>query len=221
MSAAGPRGAGSAHLPPGVAPLERGWLARDALEVAPALLGTVVAGTGGRWGRIVEVEAYRGTEDPGSHAYRGRTARNATMWGPAGHLYVYFIYGMHFCANVVCGTDGVAMAVLVRAVAPEGGLEVMRAARRPGGDGSRRLPDRDLCRGPARFAQAFGIGRPDDGIDVVEGPSPLLLGSDGQPPDGPVVQGPRVGLRAGADLPWRFAVADHPGVSAPRLAGPR
>jgi DNA-3-methyladenine glycosylase len=210
---------GPARLPDGARPLERAFLARDALEVAPGLLGAVVAGTDGRWGRIVEVEAYRGVDDPGSHAYRGPTARNATMWGPAGHLYVYFIYGMHFCANVVCGDEGVAMAVLIRAVVPEGGVEAMRVARGAGTRGKRTLADRDLCRGPARFAQAFGLGRGADGIDVVEGPSPLLLGTDGVPLPGPVRRGPRVGLSAGADLPWRYAVGGHPGVSAPRLAG--
>ena len=217
-----------ALLPPGAVLLERAWLARDALEVAPDLLGKIVAGTAGRWGRIVEVEAYRADDDPGSHAYRGPTARNAPMWGGAGHLYVYLIYGMHHCANVVTGPDGVAQAVLIRAVAPGGGLEVMREARwgsatsdpgrgGVGGPARRgRRDDRDLCRGPARFAQAFGLTRIDDGIDLLDGPSSLLLGSDGCPPPGPIAAVPRVGLTGGSDLPWRFAVADHAGVSAPR-----
>lgn len=205
------------RLPRGVVGLRRSWFARDSLAVGPDLLNKVVVGTDGRWGRIIEVEAYRGPDDPGSHAFRGRTRRNAVMWGPAGHLYVYFIYGMHYCANVVCGPAGVAQAVLFRAVQPEGGLDVMRAARW----GARVGPDRDLCRGPARFAQAFGITGTDDGSDVAAGrEGPILVGDDGRsPPDRPLIT-TRIGLSAGAELPWRFAVPAHPGISGRRAAAP-
>ena len=153
------------------------------------------------------------------------------MWGPAGHLYVYFIYGMHWCANVVCGEEGVAQAVLVRALAPEAGLAAMRAARWGEGPGVadaaaadlRRRPDLDLCRGPARLCQAFAITGADDGADLVPGrgrrassdrrAAVVMVGDDGRaPPDDPLVT-TRVGLRAGAELPWRFAVAGHRGVS--------
>ncbi|MGI8752727.1 MAG: DNA-3-methyladenine glycosylase [Acidimicrobiales bacterium] len=212
-------------LPAGTRPLPRTFYERDSLDVAPDLLNKVLIGTDGRRGRIIEVEAYRGPEDPGSHAFRGKTPRNATMWGPAGHLYVYFIYGMHWCANVVCGDEGVAQAVLLRAVAPESGLPAMRSARwsdglgaPQGAAGPRRRPDRDLCRGPGRLCQAFGITGSDDGADLVAPADPgraadLVVGDDGQvPPEAPMVT-TRVGLRAGAELPWRFAVAGHQGVS--------
>ncbi len=124
--------------------------------------------------RIVEVEAYCGADDAGSHAFRGRTQRNATMFGPAGHLYVYFTYGMHWCANVVAGEPGVAAAVLLRAAAPLEGLETMRE-RRPA---ARR--DRDLCSGPAKLCQAFGITGAHDGVDLLHGE--VLLLDDGTPP---------------------------------------
>lgn len=172
----------------------------------------------GRAARIVEVEAYRGGDDPGSHAFRGRTARNATMWGPGGHLYVYFTYGMHWCANVVAGGEGCAQAVLLRAASPEGGVEAMRAARRAR---SPRVAERDLCRGPARLCQAFGIDAAHDGADLVSGDRGLRLVDDGTPPPSRPATGPRVGLSAGAELPWRYWVPDHPGVSAYRPAAPR
>jgi DNA-3-methyladenine glycosylase len=221
--------------------LPRTFYRRDALEVAPDLLNKVLVGTEGRQGRIIEVEAYRGPDDPGSHAFRGRTPRNATMWGPPGHLYVYFIYGMHWCANVVCAEEGVAQAVLVRALTPEAGLSAMRAARwgpgaaQGGSPDPRQRADRDLCRGPARLCQAFGITGADDGADLVpagggrppadRGASVVMIGDDGRtPPDGPLVT-TRVGLRAGSELPWRYAVAGHAGVSrwtgSPRRTGAR
>jgi DNA-3-methyladenine glycosylase len=182
--------------------VERQFLAGDSLVVAPRLLNLLLV-RGGRAGRIVEVEAYRGAEDAASHAYRGRTARNATMFGPAGHLYVYFTYGMHYCANVVCGEEGTASAVLLRALRPVEGLEEMRAARHGVGD-------RALCSGPARLCQAFGIERGLDGADLVEGDLGIELLDDGTPaPDAPLV-GARVGLSAqlgdAFSYPWRFAV---------------
>ena len=144
--------------------LDRGFYARDSRTVARALLNKVLVRDDGRAARIVEVEAYRGEHDPGSHAFRGRTARNATMFGPAGGLYVYFTYGMHWCANAVCGDDGEGTAVLLRAAAPLDGLELMHAARGPA---VRR--DTDLCSGPAKLCQAFGLDRAFDGADLVTG----------------------------------------------------
>jgi DNA-3-methyladenine glycosylase len=191
-------------------PVRRALLAGDSVEVAPRLLNTLLV-RGDRVGRVVEVEAYRGEEDPASHAFRGRTRRNATMFGPAGHLYVYFTYGMHWCANVVCGEEGVARAVLLRAVAPVSGLEAMRAAR----PGARR--DRDLGSGPAKLCQAFGITGADDGVDLVDGAGggagALRLLTDGACPPRRPGRGPRVGISVGAELPWRWWVTGDPNVS--------
>ncbi|HSL56634.1 MAG TPA: DNA-3-methyladenine glycosylase [Acidimicrobiales bacterium] len=187
-------------------PLARGWYRRDSRDLAPDLLGKVLV-VGERAGRIVEVEAYAGTDDPGSHAYRGRTPRTTTMFGPPGHLYVYFSYGMHWCANVVCGDDGVASAVLLRAVAPLAGIEAMWAAR------PRARRDRDLTSGPAKLCQALGIDGDDDGTDLVSGRIRIL--DDGTtPPDAPGVS-TRIGLSAGADHPWRWFVPGDPYLSRP------
>lgn len=162
---------------------------------------------GERAGRIVEVEAYCGVLDPGSHAYRGCTARNATMFGPAGGLYVYFTYGMHWCANAVCADIGIAGAVLLRALAPVRGLDAMRADR----PAARR--DSDLCNGPAKLCQALGIGRSLDGADLPSADRGVTIVDDGvAPPSRPVV-GTRIGLSAGADLPWRWFVDGDPNVS--------
>ncbi len=164
----------------------------------------------GRAARIVEVEAYCGSIDPGSHAYRGPTRRNATMFGPPGHLYVYFTYGMHWCANAVCGDDGEGVAVLLRAAAPLAGLEAMRAAR----PASRR--DRDLCRGPARLCQALGLDRGHDGADLVTADRDVTISDDGTaPPADPVVT-TRVGLSRGAEHPWRWLVPGDAHVSSVR-----
>jgi DNA-3-methyladenine glycosylase len=186
----------------------RRFYAADALEVAPQLLNKVLA-RGRRAGRIVEVEAYRGSEDPASHAYRGPTARNATMFGPPGHLYVYFTYGMHWCANAVCGPDGVAQAVLIRALAPLTGLEEMRRGRqhgRPDRPLRAMVSDRHLTSGPARLCQALGITGEDDGADLVRGDRGLRLVDDGVlPPRRPGVSG-RIGLSQASELPWRFFV---------------
>jgi DNA-3-methyladenine glycosylase len=181
----------------------RAFYARDALDVAPALLNKVLVhdGPDGRCAmRIVEVEAYRGADDPASHAFRGPTRRNATMFGPPGHLYVYFTYGMHWCANVVTGTRGAANAVLLRAGAPLEGLAAMRA-RRPA---ARR--ERELGAGPARLAAALGITGADDGADLVRGPLRIL--DDGVAPPAAPEWTPRVGIREGRghDHPWRCLV---------------
>jgi DNA-3-methyladenine glycosylase len=182
--------------------LPRTFYRRSSLDVAPDLLGKLVV-HGGRVGRIVEVEAYR-RDDPASHAFAGPTRRNATMFGPPGHLYVYFSYGVHWCANVVCGNrDG--QAVLLRAVAPVEGLDAMRAARRP----ARR--DRDLASGPGRLTQALGIDGTFDGVDLVRGLVRLV--DDGTaPPELPSVS-PRVGISKAVEQPWRWFVPGDPNVS--------
>jgi DNA-3-methyladenine glycosylase len=194
--------------------LRRSFYARDAREVAPVLLNKILVHDDPDAGllavRIVEVEAYAGSEDPGSHGFGGQTPRNRTMFGPPGHLYVYFTYGMHWCMNVVTGEPGSASAVLLRAGAPLVGVEAMRA-RRPA---ARR--DTDLCSGPARLTQALGINKAHDGIDIVSGALRLVQDEVGPPAD-PVVT-TRVGLREGRGdrLPWRFLVADAPHVSRGR-----
>ncbi len=181
--------------------LSRDFYARGALEVAPDLLNKVLVAPDGRAGRIVEVEAYRGADDPGSHGFRGPTKRNATMFGPPGHLYVYFTYGMHWCANVVVETEGVAAAVLLRALTPIQGLDAMYAARGPAA-----RTERDLCSGPAKLTQALGIDGTLDGANLVTGDLGVTILDDGQlPPRVPVVT-TRIGLTNGADLPWRYYV---------------
>ena len=152
--------------------------------------------------RLVEVEAYCGADDPGSHAFRGPTARNATMFGPPGHLYVYFTYGMHWCANAVCGPGETPHAVLLRAAVPITGLDIMRTRR------AKARRDRDLCSGPARLAQAFGIDRAFDGTDLVRGAVRII--DDGvAPPRRPGIS-TRIGLSTGRgeDLPWRYTVSE-------------
>ena len=200
---------------PGLRALPRRFLSRDSRVVAPELLNKVLV-LGDRRGRIVEVEAYAGTEDPGSHAYRGLTARNATMFGPAGHLYVYFTYGMHWCANVVTGPPGVGQAVLLRALAPLAGLDEMRAAR----PAARR--ERDLCSGPARLCQAFGIERSFDGVDLIGRSDGPWLADDGIPPPSPPGVSARIGLAVGKGdtSPWRWFVAGDPNVSPGRPGQP-
>jgi DNA-3-methyladenine glycosylase len=183
-------------------------LSGPVLEVAPRLLGSVLR-QGEVACRITEVEAYDGSGDPGSHAFRGPTPRNAVMFGPPGHLYVYFTYGMHFCCNVVCGPEGTASAVLLRAGQVVDGLEVARE-RRPAA-----RHDRDLARGPARLCQTLGIAAEANGHDLTAAPLTLAPAAE---PVGRVLTGPRVGLRQAADRPWRFWVADDPTVSTYRPA---
>jgi DNA-3-methyladenine glycosylase len=194
-------------------PLARSFYARDARDVAPELLGKVLVHAG-RSARIVEVEAYCGAEDPGSHAYRGRTARNAVMFGPAGHLYVYFTYGMHWCANAVCGEEGLASAVLLRAGAPLDGVAEMFAAR----PAARRR--RDLCSGPAKLCQALAVDGNLDGADLVATGSVTIVDDGTPPPTAPGVS-TRIGLSAGAEHPWRWFVPDDENVSRHRGAPPR
>ena len=181
------------------------------LDVAPRLLGAVL-----RHGevacRLTEVEAYDGSGDPGSHAYRGLTARNAVMFGPPAHLYVYFTYGMHHCCNVVCGPEGSASAVLLRAGEVVDGLDVARSRR------TTAKGDRDLARGPANLCRALAIGAQENGHDLTQEPLTLTPPAAGA---GDVLSGPRVGLRLAADRPWRFWSASEPTVSTYRPAVPR
>ena len=190
--------------------LGRAFYRRDPREVAPDLLGKLLV-RGERVGRIVEVEAYCGPIDPGSHAFRGMTKRNATMFGKPGLLYVYFTYGMHWCANAVCGDEGEGVAVLLRALAPVQGIDEMRAAR------PRAVRDRDLASGPAKLCQAFSLDGAHDGADLVTGDRGVTIADDGTPP--PVLPGvsTRIGLRAGAgdELPWRWYVPGDPNLSRP------
>ncbi|HET7327844.1 MAG TPA: DNA-3-methyladenine glycosylase [Nocardioidaceae bacterium] len=194
------------------AALSRAALARPAPEAAPALLGCLLT-SGGVTVRLSEVEAYDGANDAGSHAYRGRTPRNEVMFGPAGHLYVYFSYGMHWCANVVCGTDGTASAVLLRAGEVVAGEDLARSRR------GAAMPFRDLARGPARLCQALGVDKQCNGVDVLATEAPVRLRA-GVPPDS-VSRGPRVGLRGAPDQPWRFWVTDDRTVSTYRPHQPR
>jgi DNA-3-methyladenine glycosylase len=190
--------------------ITRAFYARDALAVAGELVGCVLvhdAPSGLTALRLVEVEAYRGGRDPGSHGYRGPTARNRTMFGPPGRLYVYFTYGMHWCANVVCGAEGVCEAVLLRAGEPVAGIELMRA-RRPG-----IADDRLLAAGPARLTQAMGIDGSHDGATLLRGGS-LWCGRD-ELSDSlrrTAARSRRVGLAPGRgdELPWRYVVRGHP-----------
>ncbi|WP_307864896.1 DNA-3-methyladenine glycosylase [Myceligenerans salitolerans] len=213
----------------------REFFDRSVLAVARDLLGAqlTVRGPGGAVTvRLTEVEAYDGEFDPGSHAYRGRTARNATMFGPGGHLYVYRHLGLHHCANIVCGPEGRPSGVLLRAAEVTGGVELARERRAASGVVR---TDRDLARGPARLTVALGIDRSDDGADVMEPEGRMTLEprpgwpspeetTQGHGPVG-VRTGPRVGVSGEggrADLfPWRFWLAGEPTVSDYRPAAPR
>ncbi|WMY77681.1 DNA-3-methyladenine glycosylase [Citricoccus sp. I39-566] len=216
-----------------------GWsaLERGGLRAAPLLLGSTltVARAGSAVSvRLTEVEAYEGARDPGSHAYRGRTARNETMFGPAGFIYVYFTYGMHWCLNIVCGTQGASSAVLVRAGEVTAGLDAAvgrRGPRAPAGP--------KLASGPARLAQSLGIGAGDDGSALLPGPAPASVldpAADAVVPDGVwlsgirsrrrpgTLSGPRTGVSGPGgteDFPWRFWLPDEPSVSTYRAAKPR
>ena len=214
-------GAGDAAGPPAglpsgaLRPLPEGFCLRPVLEVARDLLGRLLvhdAPEGRAAVRLVEVEAYDGSgKDPASHAYRGETSRNAVMFGPPARLYVYFTYGMHYCANVVCAPRGVAQAVLLRAGQPVLGAELM-AARRPG---SR---PRDLARGPARLTEALGLAAWANGADLRAGP--VWLAEGGPVADAEVAWTGRVGVSTGADRPWRVLVAGSPYVSGGRPGPP-
>jgi DNA-3-methyladenine glycosylase len=182
--------------------LRRNFFARSVHEVAPELVGVTLL-FDGAGGRIVEVEAYD-HEDPAAHGYRGKTERNASMFGPPGHAYVYRSYGIHWCLNFVCEGEGVASAVLIRALEPDKGLDEMR--RRRGLD-----EQRLLCAGPGRLCQALGITRDHDGLPLDEPPFELLARTK-QPE---IVTGPRIGITQAADRPWRYALAGSRFLSRP------
>ena len=200
--------------------MKRSDLEGNPVTLAPWLLNKVLA-CGDRTGRIVEVEAYHGANDAASHAYRGLTPRTAVMFGPPGFLYVYFTYGMHWCANVVCGPEGEAAAVLIRALAPLTGVDEMWQARP-----AARL-ERDLCNGPAKLCQALGITGADNGTDLLAarrrarpadsggGGGPVRLLDDGTPPPRRPGRGPRIGIKEATDKRWRFWVPGDPSVSRP------
>jgi DNA-3-methyladenine glycosylase len=228
--------------------MPREFFARLSVPVAPDLLGCVLehqTEAGLVAVELTEVEAYAGASDPASHAYRGKTARNAVMFGPPGHAYVYFTYGMHFCVNLVCLGNGSASAVLLRAGRVIEGEELARArrtglpkgvrgARGGRGDGESPRADgqpprekvisfRDLARGPARLCQALDIDRSLDGADVCVPESPLRMrwpdaSATVRSVDRKVLSGPRVGISAAAEVPWRFWVEGEPTVSAYRSA---
>lgn len=198
--------------------LQREWFGARSVEVAPQLLNKALV-VGACAGRIVEVEAYAGADDPGSHGFRGVTPRTKVMFGPSGYLYVYFTYGMHWCANVVTGADGECSAVLIRAVEPIEGIDAMRE-RRTVAPRKHPLAERDLCNGPAKLCQAFGIDGDLDGVDLCVADSPVAIVDDGvEPPANPGVSG-RIGLSAGTELPWRWFVDGNRHVSRGRT-GPR
>jgi DNA-3-methyladenine glycosylase len=187
--------------------LPRSFYQRDAREVAQALLNKVLACDDGRAGRIVEVEAYLGAIDPAAHTFRGKTARNAVMFGPPGHMYVYFTYGMHWCANTVCGDVGEGTGVLIRALEPIAGIERMREAR------PKVKRESELCSGPARLAQAMSITGEQNGIDLVRARQGYAILDDGTPSPENVPGSARIGIRQGTDLLWRWLVAGNPHVS--------
>ena len=206
--------------PPERTPLNRSFFDRPVLEIAPDLLGRVLVratDTGPVELRLTEVEAYDGPNDPGSHAYRGRTDRNAVMFGPPGHTYVYFTYGMWHCLNLVCGPEGRASGVLLRAGRIVEGVDFARAHR----PASRK--DSDLAQGPARLATALSVDRRLNGADACSddgGPFRMLTGTP--PPRSAVRSGPRTGIGGdGAAHPWRYWIGGDPTVSPYRAHVPR
>jgi DNA-3-methyladenine glycosylase len=186
--------------------LSRDFFARPVHEVAPELLGATLL-VGGVGGTIVELEAYD-EDDPASHGFRGRTSRNAAMFGPPGHAYVYRSYGIHWCLNLVCAGEGRAEAALVRALEPTQGIDTMRERRG--------LEDvRALCSGPGKLCQSLGVTGDHDGAALDE--PPFVLYARGSAPE--IVTGPRVGITKAADLPWRYGVAGSPFLSRPIRPG--
>jgi DNA-3-methyladenine glycosylase len=198
--------------------MRRSLLAGPVLDAARSLLGQVFSArtpAGTVAVRLSEVEAYAGTADPASHAYRGQTGRNAVMFGPAGHLYVYFVYGMHWCCNVVCGESGVASAVLLRAGEVVSGVDIARS-RRPAARSTV-----DLARGPARLTSALGLDNTANGLDLCATTSAVRLLAGEPVPAELIRAGPRVGVAVAGDVPWRFWIDGDPTVSAYRPGGLR
>ncbi len=178
----------------------RSFYRRRSPDVAAELLNKLLV-VGDLIGRIVETEAYGAEDDPGSHGFRGKTTRNEMMFGKPGLLYVYFTYGMHWCANAVTGQPGECSAVLIRAVQPLCGLDVMRGRR------AKSRNDRGLCNGPAKLAQAFGLNGDSNGVDLVTSKT-VSIREDGTPPPRSPGVTKRIGLTKGADIPWRFVVRE-------------
>ncbi|MGA5320515.1 DNA-3-methyladenine glycosylase [Streptomyces seoulensis] len=206
--------------PPDRMPLPREFFDRPVLEVAPDLLGRLIVRTtpdGPIALRLTEAEAYDGPNDPGSHAYRGRTPRNDVMFGPPGHVYVYFTYGMWHCMNLVCGPEGTASGVLLRAGEIVEGAELTRERRLSARN------DKELAKGPARLATALDIDRSLDGTDAcAPGDTPIRVLAGTPVPPEQVRSGPRTGVAGdGGVHPWRFWIADDPTVSPYRAHVPR
>jgi DNA-3-methyladenine glycosylase len=198
--------------------MPRGFFERPVVEVAPELLGCLLehdSPEGRVVVRLTEVEAYNGAEDPGSHAFRGQTARNAVMFGRAGHVYVYFTYGMHWCMNLVCGPVGTASAVLLRAGEVVEGVDLAKARRAA----ARR--DAELARGPARLTMTLGVDGGRNGADACDPASALRIRPGDPVPPTLVHCGPRIGLTVATERPWRFWVAGEPSVSTFRPGQPR
>ena len=199
------------RLPRFSSPLPRSFYLRPTLVIAKDLLGKFLIRTIGRYkliGRIVEVEAYLGKRDPASHAYRGMTKRNEVMFRQGGHLYVYFTYGMHFCANVVTAEEGIGEAVLLRAVEPLAGLERMKRNR---GFDNLRTDLGNLTNGPAKLCQALGIARAENGSDLM-GRRISIVSAPG-PQRFRIASSTRIGIRVGTEHRWRFFIKDNPWVS--------
>ena len=191
--------------------LPRSFYLRPTLTVAKDLLGKYFVRKLGRTmliGRIVEVEAYLGEKDPASHAYRGRTKRNEVMFKKGGHLYVYFTYGMHFCANIVTEKAGIGHAVLLRAIEPVEGIDVMRRKRGLATDYS---DDRMLTNGPAKLCQAFGIGRAENGTNLLR--NVIFLSEGEKIPPSHIASTTRIGITNGREKKWRFYLKGNPFVS--------
>ena len=197
--------------------LPRAFYHRSTLRIARDLLGIYLCRRRGRSlliGRIVEVEAYLGTRDPASHAYRGKTERNAVMFGEGGHLYVYFTYGMHFCSNVVTEPEGTGCAVLIRALEPVRGIDLMRKLRGASRRGVR--PLEDLLSGPAKLCQALDITREENGTDLCGDAVWLARGMSSVAPIG---RSGRIGISSGREKQWRFFLTGNRYVSRGKPAG--
>jgi DNA-3-methyladenine glycosylase len=207
--------------PAGASLLPRKFFDRDPRIVAPDLLGKLIVrkDKDGRKlvaGRIVEVEAYLGAADAAAHAAAGRTARNDVLWGPPGHAYVYFIYGVHYCLNISCLPDGEAGGILFRALEPVSGLEAMAAARELGDIDFHSVRDlRKLASGPGRLSEALGVTRPrDNGKDMLSPECDLQVRDDGFVPE-KISTTPRIGITKSADMPLRYVIAGSKFLSRP------